>query len=167
MQPNILFILIDDMGQRDLGCYGSTFYETPNLDNLAAEGMLFENGYAACPVCSPSRASLLTGRYPARLGITHFIVPIESRTHPDRGRLVDAPYLRELSTDEQTVATMLRDSGYQTWHVGKWHLGKEPYWPLHHGFDENVAGCDWGAPHGCGYFSPWGLPTMSDGPEGQ
>src|SRR5437667_8069848 len=84
---NFLFILIDDMGWRDLGCYGSTFYETPNLDKLAAQGMRFTNAYAACPVCSPTRASILTGKYPARVGVTDYI------GGKARGRLIDAPYI--------------------------------------------------------------------------
>jgi len=167
-RPNIIFILMDDMGWRDLGCTGSTFYETPNLDRLAAQGMMFTQAYAACPVCSPTRASLLSGKYPARLGVTDWIS--HGNHHPCRGALIDAPYVKHLSLDERSIARALRDdAGYATWHVGKWHLGKEPYWPQHHGFDVNVAGCDMGAPWGRGgkgFFSPWNIPTLENGADG-
>ncbi|MEO0586292.1 MAG: sulfatase [Planctomycetota bacterium] len=159
-RPNILFILIDDMGYADLGCYGSSFYETPNLDRLAAEGLRFTDGYAACPVCSPTRASLMTGKYPATVGITNFI--------PGNawGKLMGVPYFYELPKGETTVASALRDAGYATAHVGKWHLGGPDRYPHHCGFDTNIAGQDWGAPKH-GYFSPYGLDTMSDGPGGE
>ncbi len=158
--PNILFILIDDMGWRDVSCYGSGFYETPNIDRLAARGMQFSDAYAACPVCSPTRASILTGKYPARLGLTNWI------GGNARGKLIDAPYVRHLDLQEVSLATALRDGGYSTWHVGKWHLGPEQYWPEHHGFDVNIGGCDWGRPmHG--YFSPYKLCNLSEGPEGE
>ncbi|MEA3401857.1 MAG: sulfatase [Armatimonadota bacterium] len=159
-QPNIIFILIDDLGWRDLGCYGSEFYETPNLDRLAAEGMRFTNAYASCPVCSPTRASVQTGRYPARVGVTNYI-PGEAR-----GRLLEAPYIRRLPHSEYTIAQALGAAGYSTWHVGKWHLGEEGYWPDRHGYDVNVAGCHMGMPHR-GYFSPWDIPNLENGPEGQ
>jgi len=159
--PNIIFILIDDLGARDLGCYGSTFYETPNLDRLAAQGMLFTDAYASCPVCSPTRASVQTGRYPARHGVTNFL------TGRARGRLYEPEYIDHMPLEDHTVAQALGDVGYQTWHVGKWHLGgDEKYWPHNRGYDVNVAGCSWGMP-GNGYFSPWGIPTLEDGPEGQ
>ncbi|HOS42912.1 MAG TPA: sulfatase-like hydrolase/transferase, partial [Armatimonadota bacterium] len=152
-QPNILFILMDDMGWRDLTCTGSTFYETPRLDRLAAEGMRFTDAYAACPVCSPSRASLLTGKYPATLGITDWI-DWGGWVHPARGRVIDAPYLKELPASETTLAAALRAGGYRTWHVGKWHLGGPGHDPQAHGFDVNVGGCERGCP-AKGYFSPW------------
>ena len=117
MQPNIVFLLADDLGWRDLSCYGSTFYETPNLDRLALQGMRFTDAYAACPVCSPSRASLLTGKYPARVGITNWIYGQE------RGKLLEVPFLDHLPDNEFTLPEALREGGYQTWHVGKWHLG--------------------------------------------
>ena len=158
-QPNIILILIDDLGWRDLGCYGSTFYETPNLDCLCGQGMQFTNAYAACPVCSPTRASLLTGRYPARVGVTDWI-----GAHTC-GRLLEVPYVDHLPLDEFSLARALKDGGYGTWHVGKWHLGIEAYYPERHGFDVNVGGCDWGAP-AHGYLSPWGLPTLNESPEG-
>jgi len=158
--PNFVFILIDDMGWKDLSCYGSTFYETPNIDSLAVDGMRFTDGYASCPVCSPTRASILTGRYPARVGVTNFI-----GGHA-RGKLLSAPYIDHLPLEEHTLSSALGDAGYNTYHVGKWHLGGEPYWPEKQGFDANVAGCHWGMPVN-GYFSPWGNPTLEDGPEGE
>ena len=159
-RPNIVFILIDDLGWRDLSCYGSTFYETPVLDGLAERGMRFTDAYAASPVCSPTRASILSGKYPARVGVTDWI---GSAT---RGRLLEPPYTHCLPLEEKCLAAALREGGYATWHVGKWHLGGRAYYPENHGFDVNVGGCDWGAPPQ-GYFSPWGIPTLRDGPAGQ
>jgi arylsulfatase A-like enzyme len=159
-RPNILFILIDDLGWRDLSCYGSDFYETPNIDRLAGEGLRFTDAYASCPVCSPTRASLLTGRYPARVGVTQFI-----GAH-NVGRLGDVPYFHGLPLHEVSLAAVLREAGYQTWHVGKWHLGEQRTWPEAHGFEVNRGGCGWGTPHG-GYFSPYRMPTLDDGPEGE
>ncbi|OPZ84466.1 MAG: Arylsulfatase [bacterium ADurb.Bin429] len=163
-QPNIIFILMDDMGWRDLSCTGSTFYETPHIDRLATEGMRFTDAYAACPVCSPSRASILTGKYPATVGITDWI-DWGGWIHPARGRVVDVPYLKELPASETTLAAALREGGYQTWHVGKWHLGGPGHYPDQHGFDVNVGGCEWGCPTK-GYFSPWQIPVLPDAPEG-
>jgi arylsulfatase A-like enzyme len=164
-KPNILFILIDDLGWRDLGCYGSTFYETPNLDRLAAQSMRFNDAYAACPVCSPTRASILTGKYPATLGLTDWI-DFRKRIHPARGKLIDVPYIDHLPLEETTIATALRARGYATWHVGKWHLGERDYYPDRHGFDVNIGGWEVGAPVN-GYFSPWGFPILEDGPAGE
>jgi len=160
MKPNIITILIDDMGWRDLTCYGSTFYETPNIDRLAEEGVLFLNAYAPSPVCSPSRASLMTGKYPAVNGVTNWIGA------DAKGKLLDAPYLWHMRPNEYTVANALQDAGYATWHVGKWHLGTEAYYPEHFGFQVNIGGCEWGYPvHG--YFSPYGIPMLDDGPDGE
>jgi len=159
-QPNLLFILADDLGWMDLTCYGSSFYETPNLDRLAGEGMRFTDAYASCPVCSPTRASIMSGKYPARVGVTQYI------GGHTVGRLCDVPYMHNLPMNERSIAAALRDGGYQTWHVGKWHLGERATWPDRHGFDANVAGCGWGMPMN-GFFSPWGCPTIEDGPEGQ
>jgi arylsulfatase A-like enzyme len=159
-RPNIVFILMDDMGWADLGCYGSTFYETPRLDALAAAGIRLTQAYAASPVCSPTRASLLTGRYPARIGITQYIGGHVT------GRLCDVPYFQRLPRNERTIAAALRDGGYRTWHVGKWHLGGGDSLPTNHGFDVNIAGSDWGLPRR-GYFSPYGMPNLEDGPAGE
>jgi arylsulfatase A-like enzyme len=159
-RPNFIFILLDDLGQRDLGCYGSEFYETPNLDRLASEGMRFTDAYASCPVCSPTRASILTGKYPARVGVTDWVGASA------RGKLLDAPYVDHLPLEERSLAPALKDGGYRTWHIGKWHLGDTPYYPENHGFDVNAGGCSWGYLRN-GYFSPWGIPTLEDGPEGE
>ena len=164
-KPNIIFILMDDLGWRDVGCYGSTFYETPVLDRLAAEGMRFTDAYASCPVCSPTRASVMTGKYPATVGVTDWI-DWTYKFHPCRGKLVDVPYLHELPLKEKSIARALKEGGYTTWHVGKWHLGGPQFYPDKHGFDVNVGGCEWGCPIK-GYFSPWGIPTLADGPKGE
>ncbi len=164
-QPNFIFILLDDYGWKDSSCYGSSFYETPNIDRLATEGMRFTDAYAACPVCSPTRASIMSGKYPASVGITDWI-DHAGEIHPCRGKLVDVPYLKNLPQEETTIAATLRANGYHTWHVGKWHLGKEAFYPDRHGFEVNVAGCHWGKPIN-GYFSPWSIPTLEDGPEGE
>ncbi|HEX8198873.1 MAG TPA: sulfatase, partial [Isosphaeraceae bacterium] len=158
-RPNIVFIVADDLGWRDLGCYGSTFYETPNLDRLAARGMRFTDAYASCPVCSPTRASILTGRYPARVGITDYIPGAR------HGKLNPAPYLHELPLAELTIAEALKEAGYATAFVGKWHLGGAPFYPEHQGFDRNVAGCEKGSPPS--YFSPYRITNLSDGPPGE
>jgi len=149
------------MGWRDTSCYGSSFYETPILDRLAAEGMRFTDAYAACPVCSPTRASLLTGKYPATVGVTDWI-DTRKRTHPARGRLVDAPYIDHLPLEEFSLARALKAGGYATWHVGKWHLGGPPYYPEQHGFDINIGVCERGSPYQ-GYFSPWHIPVLPAG----
>lgn len=159
-RPNIVFILIDDLGWSDLGCYGSRFYETPVLDCLAQEGTRFTDAYASAPVCSPTRASILSGKYPARVGVTQYI------GGHGVGKLLDVPYFGFLPTQELSLARALRDGGYQTWHVGKWHLGPRRTWPDQHGFDANIGGCEWGHPmHG--YFSPYRCPTLEDGPDGE
>ena len=117
-KPNIVFVLLDDLGWMDLGCYGSEFYETPNIDRLAAQGMRFTDAYAASPVCSPTRASILTGKYPATVGVTDWI-DWTGGCHPCRGKLVDVPYLKHLPLGEKSIAAALRAGGYSTWHVGK------------------------------------------------
>jgi len=140
---NFVFFLIDDLGWTDVGCYGSSFYETPNIDKLASEGMRFTEAYAACPVCSPTRASILTGKYPARLGITQWIGGSDEPT----------PYRHYMPLEEVTVAEVLKSRGYATGFVGKWHLGDKPYYPEHQGFDINIGGDSSGAPPT--YFWPY------------
>ncbi|MHA1681687.1 MAG: sulfatase [Promethearchaeota archaeon] len=162
-KPNIVFILIDDMGWMDLSCQGSTFYETPNIDSIARNGMRFTRAYASCPVCSPTRASIMTGKYPARVGITQWI---GDASNTGRGRVIGANYIHNLPLKEKSLASTLQENGYRTYHVGKWHLGDEACWPEHHGFDVNVGGCHWGHPHQ-GYFSPWGIATLEDGVAGE
>ena len=157
---NILFILIDDLGWKDLSIYGSEFYETPNIDKIAEEGIIFTNAYSASPVCSPTRASIQTGKYPARLGITNYI------GGRDRGKLLPPENLEYLPFEEETIAKYLKKFGYKTYYIGKWHLGDRPYFPENHGYDKNIGGCSWGMPH-YGYFSPYKIPTLEDGPEGE
>jgi arylsulfatase A-like enzyme len=157
-RPNIVFILADDLGWRDLGCQGSSFYESPVIDRLCGEGMRFTNAYAACPVCSPTRASILTGKYPARLRLTNYI-DWKKQTHPLKGRVIDAPYIDHLPLTEASLARALGGHGYATWHVGKWHLGYADTYPERHGFETNVGGCEWGMPIN-GYFAPWGIPNL-------
>lgn len=164
-KPNIIIVLIDDMGWKDLGCTGSSFYETPNIDRLCREGMNFSEAYAACPVCSPSRASMLTGKYPARLGITDWI-DWHGENHPCKGKLIDAPYVKQLPKTEHSLAQALADQGYAAWHVGKWHLGGADCTPLEFGFEKNIGGCHWGNPKN-GYFSPYGIPGLPEGPAGE
>lgn len=163
-KTNIVFILVDDMGWMDLSCQGSNFYETPHIDRLAAEGMRFTDAYAACPVCSPTRASILSGKYPARLGLTHFIAS-GNEAHQQGafpiGKLLGVPYVPYFSTDETSLATALRESGYATWHAGKWHLGSREYYPDRHGFDVNIGGCHYGSPQPPnGYFAPWNIENL-------
>lgn len=158
-RPNIVLIVVDDLGWADLSCSGSTFYETPNIDRLARDGMRFTDAYAAAPVCSPTRASIMSGKYPARVGVTQFI------GGHTVGALLDVPYFHQLPMSELSLAAALRDGGYQTWHVGKWHLGERSTWPDRHGFDVNIGGCGWGHPPT--YFSPYGCPTLDDGPDGE
>lgn len=161
-KPNIIFILIDDLGWKDLGCYGSLFYETPNIDKLAAEGMLFTDAYAACPVCSPTRASILTGKYPARLHLTDWLpgrrnLPCQKLMHPE--------IVQQLPFKEKTIAEVLKEAGYKTASIGKWHLGHEDSYPTEHGFDINIGGYHRGMPDT--YFSPYNNPSIADGPEGE
>ena len=148
-KPNIVFILADDLGWADLGCQGSTFYRTPNLDRLAKRGMRFTSAYAASSVCSPTRASIMTGKYPARLDLTLWL----EGTSGTKRKLLDAPHAKHLPLEDTTIAEALKESGYTTAAVGKWHLGPEPYYPEKHGFDLNVAGTRFGWPVG-GYFLP-------------
>jgi len=160
-RPNFVFILIDDMGWRDLVCFGSTFYETPNIDRLAAQGMRFTDAYAACPVCSPTRASIMTGKYPARLGLTDFI-PGRGEKH---GKLLPVAFKQQLALEEVTIAEALKDAGYTSACIGKWHLGGKPFYPEKQGFDVNIAGCDMGGP--ATYWDPYKIPTLPDRKAGE
>jgi arylsulfatase A-like enzyme len=165
-RPNVVLILIDDLGQRDLGCYGSTFYRTPNIDALAREGLRFTDFYAACPVCSPTRASILTGRYPQRMNLTDWIPGRGDR--PDQ-RLKPPPLRNELPLEEMTIAKALKAQGYTTALIGKWHLGGKGFEPDKHGFDLNIAGDETGTARS--YFAPFenkqgkmpGLEKANDG----
>jgi len=157
-RPNIVLIVADDLGASDLACYGSTFHRTPRLDALARDGVRFTQAYAACPVCSPTRAAVMTGRAPARTGITDWL--------PGRGDRPDQKLLRpalwqQLASDEITIAELLKSAGYATGHIGKWHLGGEGFGPLQQGFDVNIAGDDTGSP--LSYFAPYERKTPQGG----
>jgi len=154
--PNILLILIDDMGWADGGCFGSRYYRTPNLDRLAAGGMRFRQAYAACAVCSPTRAAIMTGKYPARLHLTDWI-PGERAPANSRFRLPD--WQQHLPLEENTLGKSLKRLGYATGYIGKWHLGGPAFYPQHQGFDLNIAGGDIGSP--ASYFWPYGKTNES------
>ncbi len=165
-RPNFLFILVDDLGCRDLGYEGSTFHETPNIDALAASGMRFDQGYAACQVCSPSRASIMLGKATPRHGITQWI---GSKVGMEWGRddpVLPVEYVRNLPHEDTTLAEALREGGYTTFFAGKWHLGAKGSWPEDHGFMINKGGWDKGSPMG-GYFAPWKNPRLESGPDGE
>ena len=158
--PNFIFVLIDDMGMTDLACYGSKFYETPHLDRLARDGMKFTQAYSACTVCSPTRAALLTGKYPARLQVTDWIA---GHVRPF-AKLRVPEWTQELKAGETTIAELLRGKGYATAHFGKWHLGKDNV-AAAHGFDLSVADNGRGQP--ATYLSPYKNPNLPDGPPGE
>ena len=159
---NVVFILADDLGYHDLGATGSTFYETPNLNRLAASSVRFTQAYAGSRVCSPSRATLLLGQYTATHGITDWI---GARTGEDwRGagrstRALPAEYVRALPAESTTLAEAFKQAGYRTFFAGKWHLGGEGSMPTDHGFDINVGGNDKGSPAG-GFFDPYDNPQL-------
>ena len=167
-KPNFLFILADDLGYHDLSCMGSQYYETPHIDQIAAKGMTFTNGFATCQVCSPSRASIQTGKYPARLGITDWI---GARTGTDWrkanrfSKLLPSPNVDHLPHEDISLAESMKEAGYRTFFAGKWHLGNQGSWPEDHGYDINKGGWEKGSPIG-GYYSPWdnpNLPNIRDG----
>lgn len=168
-RPNIVFVLVDDLGYYDLGVTGSRFYETPNIDRLANESKIFTNGYAASRVCSPSRASIMTGKFTARHGITDWIGAKTGTDWRNRNRydkLLPADYVRALSKEDITIAEALKQNGYKTFFAGKWHLGGEGSYPEDHGFDINIAGIDAGSPRG-GFFSPWNNPKLVNKHKGE
>ena len=168
-RPNFLFILVDDLGWADIGVNGSTFYETPSIDGLASRGMRFTDGYVASPMCSPTRASIMTGKHPARLHLTNWIGAPQPEEYKWNTILRSAPYEEALPLKEVTLAETLQRAGYETVIFGKWHLGKdEAYWPENQGFETNIGACAWGAPIGGKmYFSPYGNPRLGDGPDGE
>lgn len=160
-RPNFLFILADDLGYMDVGFNNPrTFYETPNLDRLAASGMVFENFYAACQVCSPTRASILTGKHPARMGTTNFFSGKRSATY------LPATFNTDMATDEVTLAEALKENGYRSFFAGKWHLGSHGHFPTDQGFDINKGGGSNGHPRS--YFSPFkNVENLPPGPQGE
>ncbi len=153
-QPNFLFFLVDDLGWADVGCNGSTFYQTPHIDSLATSGARFTDGYAAASICSPTRASILTGRHPVRVNITDWI-PGMSKT----GKFEKVEDRDNLALSEVTIAETLRDAGYQTFFAGKWHLGEVGHFPEDQGFNINIGGHERGSPPG-GYYAPWRNPKL-------
>lgn len=155
-RPNIVFILVDDMGWADGACFGSKFYQTPQIDTLAKSGARFTSAYVACAVCSPTRAALMTGKYPARLHVTDWI-PGEGTPKDSRFKIPD--WQQRLPLEETTLATMLKKLGYATAHIGKWHLGGEKFYPQHQGFATNIAGGEIG--HPASYFWPYGATNNS------
>ncbi len=186
---NVVVVLVDDLGWKDLGCQGSDFYQTPNIDKLAATGMRFSDGYASCAVCSPTRAALMTGRSPARLGVTDWIrsdFQLQGRQWPnvrdrngyhkpanEQTNLITPVNEQRLPHSEITLAEMLRPLGYRSAYIGKWHLGGEGHLPTDQGFDENYGGWDYGQPPS--YFDPYvvpewlpmGIPTLSPRKKGE
>lgn len=167
--PNILFILIDDLGWMDLEFQGNPLVETPHLNRFSKQGMKFNNAYAAAPVCSPTRASIVTGLFPARLQITNHI-PDQQRFIPDNASLLPAKMLNHLPLETTTLAERLKTAGYATGFIGKWHLsgvGKgDPRWePTQHGFDLNIGGCAYGGPPT--FFDPYRIPNLSDRKPGE
>lgn len=163
--PNIIFFLVDDLGYSDLGCYGSNYYQTPNIDKLAEKGIRFTNAYAACCVCSPTRASILSGKYPGRSHIT-MAIPIKGYSRINGGKgtpLKDADYTMNMPLEEVTIAEALKDAGYATASIGKWHVCEDSaYFPEYQGFDVNIGGS--GRGHSANYFYPYdGRWRMAEG----
>ncbi|MEM7234933.1 MAG: sulfatase-like hydrolase/transferase [Planctomycetota bacterium] len=184
-QPNVVLVLVDDLGWTDLSCYGSEYYETRHIDRLAKEGVRFTDAYASCAVCSPTRAAVMTGRYPARVGVTDWIrARFQGGALPENGknptRYVRRPNLRLacppnplwLEHEEVTVAERLKVRNYTSCHIGKWHLGLDDWYPEKQGFDFNFGGCDYGQPPS--YFDPYtnrrlaiGIPTLKPREKGE
>lgn len=150
---SVVLVLVDDLGWRDLGCQGSDLYETPRIDALAADAVRFTQAYSNCPVCSPSRAALLTGQYPGRVGFTGHITAIGRHRHPANSAILPPEDFMYLRHEFLTIAEALEPAGYVSASIGKWHLGGESYWPLAHGFDLNIAGHTHGSPSS--YFFPY------------
>jgi len=173
-RPNVVFILADDLGWRDTSLYGSPFYETPSIDALAERGMRFTNAYSANPLCSPTRASILTGQYPGRLRLTtpaghlkqEVLDPIVPAQGPPLSKWVTPQTRTRLPLDYYTLSEALHDAGYATAHFGKWHLGWPPYQPENQGFDVNLPGGSFPGPPG-GYFAPFKVDTLDDCPAGE
>jgi arylsulfatase A-like enzyme len=160
--PNVVLIVADDFGWTDLGCYGSDLYQSPNIDGLARDGMRFTANYSACTVCSPTRAALMTGKYPARLHITDWI----PGQMPENPKLIVPDFTKQLPLKEVTIAEKLKETGYATASIGKWHLGGEAFYPDKQGFDINIAGTHEPQPRHS-YFAPYNIATIKQGPPGE
>ncbi|MBP8791779.1 MAG: sulfatase [Lutibacter sp.] len=161
-KQNFVFILVDDLGWTDLGYSGSTFYETPNIDNFSKNSIQFTNAYASASICSPSRASILTGKHPASVNITDWLPGDD----PKNRKLIGAKDLNELPLSEVTLPEILNENGYSTFFVGKWHLGDTGFLPTDQGFQTNIGGYEKGQPPG-GYYSPYKNPYLKDGKKGE
>ncbi|ANQ51664.1 sulfatase [Flammeovirga sp. MY04] len=168
-RPNVLVIIADDLGAHDLSTTNSKYYETPNIDRIASEGFQFDQGYASCQVCSPSRASIMSGKFTANHGVTDWIGAASGerwRKANQFTKLLPPEYEHKLDTSFVTMPEAFRDQGYETFFAGKWHVGGEGSSPEDHGFNTNIGGYDVGSPHG-GYFSPYNNPKLKDGPQGE
>lgn len=165
-KPNFLFILADDLGIMDMSIEGSSFYETPHIDSIARSGMRFTDGYSTCQVCSPSRASIMTGKYPANHGITEYIGAPFGKAWKRNTKVLPAKYVKNLAHEDITIAEAMKEGGYKTFFAGKWHLGSEGSWPTDHGFDINIGGWDAGGPRG-GFFGPFKIPTLENKAAGE
>lgn len=165
-RPNVVLILVDDLGLHDIGIEGSSFYQTPNIDELAKSGMRFTAGYANCRVCSPSRASIQLGTFTARHGITQWIGGQAGLAFNRNEALLTPDYQRQMPAAQTTLPEALKESGYRTFFAGKWHLGDNDSLPTDHGFDINIGGHHSGSPPG-GYFAPYRNPKMESGPDGE
>ena len=161
-QHNLVFIIVDDLGWKDVGYMGSDFYETPNIDKLSDNSTVFNSAYSASPVCSPTRASIMTGKHHVRVNITDWIPGVD----PKNRYLVGPEDIHQLPLEEVTIAEILESNGYSTMYSGKWHLGSEGFYPEDQGFTTNKGGFEKGSPMG-GYYSPYKNPKLSDGPEGE
>ncbi|MCR9291460.1 MAG: sulfatase [bacterium] len=174
--PNIVLIMADDLGWKDLQCYGNAQLDTPSIDQLAAQGMRFTDAYAASPVCTPTRAAVMTGQSPARLGITNHAPGHPDKFRPDGSNVAEADWTRHLDLEHVTIAERLKDAEYATGFFGKWHLSYRPRGsqepPLEtalraewQGFDVNIGGCDRGGPPS--YFEPYRIPNIPPRKEGE
>jgi len=173
-RPNILFIMVDDLGWSDLGCYGSDLHETKNIDKLASQSVMFTDAYSSSPVCSPTRASVLSGKHPARINMTVWREAAKRPVWACQGKLLPPITADSLSLEEVTYAERLKQKGYLTAHIGKWHVGDFAHFPENHGFDINVGASVWGAPptyfypyKGIIYDEPRFIPDLAMNEDGQ
>lgn len=172
--PNVVLILIDDLGWKDLGCCGGEYAETPRIDAFSKDCLRFTQAYANCPVCSPSRAAIMTGKSPARVGFTGHITATGAHRHPEKSRILPPNDNLKLPLEEVTIAEVLKQKGYLSASVGKWHLGPKGFWPEDQGFDVNVGGWTHGSPPSYNYpyedaSKVWNpsIPTLKPGNEGK
>jgi len=161
-KPNLVFIIVDDLGWKDVGYMGSDFYETPNIDKLSNNSTIFNSAYSASPVCSPTRASIMTGKHHVRVNITDWIPGVD----PKDRYLIGPEDIHQLPIEELTIGEILQSNGYSTMYSGKWHLGSQGFYPENQGFDINKGGFEKGSPMG-GYYSPYKNPRLTDGPDGE